>query len=55
MQPLNTLLAAGLMTELSYVAGDEQLEMLERETFLLSCAADELTDAAEFIALAVTQ
>lgn len=55
MKTLNTLLAAGLMSELSYVSADEQAEMIEREAFLLSCESDELADAADFIALTVTQ
>lgn len=55
MQTLNELLAAGLMSELSYVSPDEQAEMIDREAFLLSCESDELADAADFIALAATQ
>jgi hypothetical protein len=55
MTTLNEFLAAGLMTELDYLPADEQAESLEREAFLMSCEADELSDAAEFIALVVSQ
>lgn len=55
MKTLNELLAAGLMTELDYLSADEQAQALDREAFLATCEEDELTDAAEFLALAVTQ
>lgn len=52
---LSQLLAAGQLSELSHLDADAQLEALERETFLLTCDSEELVDAADFIALAVTQ
>lgn len=55
MKTLNEMLADGLLTELDYLPADEQADALQREAFLLSCKSDELEDAAEFIALVVTQ
>lgn len=52
---LSQLLAAGQLSELSYLDADAQLESLQRETFLLTFESDELADAAEFVALAATQ
>lgn len=52
---ISQLLAAGQLSELSYLDADAQLEALQREAFLLACDSEELSDAAEFIVLIVTQ
>jgi hypothetical protein len=52
---LAALLLAGQATELDYMTADEQSANLDRVEWLSGCESDELADAADFIALAVTQ
>lgn len=54
-ETLGGLVLAGLSTELDYVSADVAAKMIERETYLLSCDADEVESAAESLALAVSQ
>ncbi len=49
---LSTLLAAGILTELDYMTSDAAQDAIELETFLSSCAVDELDDAIQFCELA---
>jgi hypothetical protein len=51
---LAQLILAGLAAELDYMTTDQQAENLDRYEFLRSCDQDELADAADFIATAMT-
>lgn len=53
-ETLFSLLASGLLSELSYMSADEQAECLERAAFLSTCEPDEISDAADFLALVIT-
>jgi len=50
---VENILAANIVSELSYLSPEAAAEAEEREAFLMSCAADEIADAAEFFALVV--
>lgn len=53
-ETLGSLFARGLGSELDYLTAEEQSDALDRVAFLQTCAADEIEDAAQFIALALT-
>lgn len=53
-ETLSSLLASGLLSELSYMSADQQAECLERAAFLSTCEPDEIADAADFLALVIT-